>query len=191
MPVPAEDEWRRITSLRADQRAQFVEAWAKQGRPERDIESLQDEIDTRLAYWRPTLRPPARRPSHDAQGRLVIPRTLEHFAAYLVIYILIGSAVTCLGGPTLAIVACVIGCLLLPVAIFAAKRKRGRSLLARAIVDHTCPACEYDLSGLMADEVGGRGLLRIGPANCPECGAPWPLVPPPVPKEKPATPIAT
>lgn len=45
-----------------------------------------------------------------------------------------------------------------------------------------CPDCRYDLAGL-PDAVGVNAAagLRTGPRRCPECGAGWPLIPPPVP----------
>lgn len=50
----------------------------------------------------------------------------------------------------------------------------------RAVRNRRCPDCNYDLSGLPdAIEIDG---LSIGPDRCPECGSPWPLVPPPLVK---------
>ena len=51
------------------------------------------------------------------------------------------------------------------------------SALHRAVVTRSCPDCQYNLSGQ-------RSGLRINaillPSRCPECGASWPLLPPPV-----------
>lgn len=45
-----------------------------------------------------------------------------------------------------------------------------------------CPDCRYDLTGLPdAIPTDSTGGIRTGPRKCPECGAAWPLVPPPVP----------
>lgn len=51
----------------------------------------------------------------------------------------------------------------------------------RLALEHTrCPDCGYDLKG--APEPIDRAILgglSAGPDRCPECGVPWPLVPPP------------
>lgn len=55
-----------------------------------------------------------------------------------------------------------------------------RRLLAS--LDHRqCPNCGYDLASnppAIAPELTGG--YSAGPARCPECGSPWPLLPPPV-----------
>ncbi|MCC6678336.1 MAG: hypothetical protein IT436_14450 [Phycisphaerales bacterium] len=45
-----------------------------------------------------------------------------------------------------------------------------------------CPDCRYDLTGL-PDAIPSHSAssIRTGPRLCPECGAAWPLIPPPVP----------
>jgi len=43
-----------------------------------------------------------------------------------------------------------------------------------------CPGCGYDLSGISHLDVRGAMLRDVGTPRCSECGAPWPLVPPPV-----------
>ncbi|HVZ94692.1 MAG TPA: hypothetical protein VG797_09300 [Phycisphaerales bacterium] len=51
----------------------------------------------------------------------------------------------------------------------------------RDCADRACPDCGYDLSGtpegLPGVAAAGR---RAGPARCPECGIPWPFIPPPL-----------
>lgn len=67
--------------------------------------------------------------------------------------------------------------------IASARSTRTRLRLARhqAREGH-CPDCGYDLTGL-PDAIGPErtGGIRSGPRACPECGAGWPLIPPPVP----------
>lgn len=50
-------------------------------------------------------------------------------------------------------------------------------------VERHCPDCNYDLSVSHADPPLDPQTLGInlGPRHCPECGALWPLVPPPDP----------
>lgn len=57
-----------------------------------------------------------------------------------------------------------------------------RRTVSRFLHRH-CPDCGYDLAGIHADPPLDPETLgiSIGPRNCPECGALWPLVPPPVP----------
>lgn len=49
--------------------------------------------------------------------------------------------------------------------------------LDRALAERTCPDCEYNLAGITDGVRLGTDLL---PRVCPECGASWPLLPPPV-----------
>jgi hypothetical protein len=42
-----------------------------------------------------------------------------------------------------------------------------------------CPDCAYDLTGVPSAIPESRLGLSTGPRACPECGASWPLVPPP------------
>lgn len=49
-----------------------------------------------------------------------------------------------------------------------------------AVEKKICPDCEYDLTGCPeAIEPGWVEGVSIGPRRCPECSAPWPLLPPP------------
>lgn len=54
-----------------------------------------------------------------------------------------------------------------------------RRRLRRAIVERMCPDCLLDLHGtapaISTDDLDGA---NAGPASCPRCGAPWPLLPP-------------
>lgn len=58
---------------------------------------------------------------------------------------------------------------------------RGRYSGAEVLSRRICPDCGYRLGDLRCeinpDEVHG---LWIGPRACPECGSPWPMIPPPV-----------
>lgn len=49
---------------------------------------------------------------------------------------------------------------------------------------HHCPECGHDLSvappAIDPEALHGQW---VGPASCPGCGVPWPMVPPPVPSQ--------
>lgn len=63
-----------------------------------------------------------------------------------------------------------------------AYRCRLAGRLVRAIRMPQCPACAYDVSALSAippERIDGQ---ISGPDRCPECGTPWPLIPPPCPR---------
>lgn len=67
-------------------------------------------------------------------------------------------------------------------AIFRGNLRRRRT--ARRFEALACPDCGYGLAGMPSaiapDRLGG---FFSGPAACPECGSPWPLVPPPTAEE--------
>jgi hypothetical protein len=72
------------------------------------------------------------------------------------------------------------GTLLLLVGIAITPGRAFRNRLRAALVRRECPDCAYPLGqippGLASDMLSG---LDAGPTACPECGAPWPLLPPP------------
>lgn len=67
------------------------------------------------------------------------------------------------------------------IAFFAQRRWLGfgtTAMLRRALRDRCCPDCGYEL--LNTKPALEPSVLRVvGPKVCPECGSPWPLVPPP------------
>jgi hypothetical protein len=73
--------------------------------------------------------------------------------------------------------------LLVPLLIvfFAARRWLGfgtTAALQRTLRNRCCPDCGYDL--VTVKPAFEPSMLHvIGPRACPECGSPWPLVPPP------------
>ncbi len=69
--------------------------------------------------------------------------------------------------------------ILLPIAAWRNDRRWRRAHLARTSQSRLC-GCGYDTTGVPSDlpEVEALGVI-IGPRLCPECGAAWPLIPPP------------
>ncbi len=53
--------------------------------------------------------------------------------------------------------------------------------VTRTLAFSLCPDCEYSLKEL-PDAIELPGDERTGPAVCPECGCPWPLIPPRIPR---------
>lgn len=81
-----------------------------------------------------------------------------------------------LAGVTGGAVVASLGFLILP-------RFITRNAPPRFAYTRDCPHCTYDLEGCppgiaVEDNYG----LDIGPRACPECGCPWPLIPPRTPK---------
>jgi hypothetical protein len=56
--------------------------------------------------------------------------------------------------------------------------------LSSCVANARCPDCSYALKGVPSRVLGTAELtLDLGPKRCPECGSPWPLIPPPPPNE--------
>lgn len=72
--------------------------------------------------------------------------------------------------------------LLLPMLALVALYLHGSLLparLAQAAANRTCPDCNYPLGNLPSPFAGASGpLIPSGPERCPECGTPWPMIPP-------------
>lgn len=67
----------------------------------------------------------------------------------------------------------------LPMFLGHRRLKRLREALDRPI----CPDCGYNLEGLPeSKDRWGRPAPGMGPHCCPECGTPWPMIPPAIPK---------
>lgn len=50
---------------------------------------------------------------------------------------------------------------------------------AKRVEKRVCPGCAYVFDGLPACVIEGQArTFAYGPFECPECGMPWPLVPP-------------
>lgn len=61
---------------------------------------------------------------------------------------------------------------------FIASRLLGR--LSESVDGSLCPDCEYELNSVPgALPIAASAGVPIGPRRCPECGCPWPLIPPP------------
>jgi hypothetical protein len=68
-------------------------------------------------------------------------------------------------------------------------RRRRKALQRRlfdALAAAACPDCAYSMREIAGRPVEADIAFWPGPRRCPECGSPWPLVPPPTPNEKTA-----
>lgn len=71
------------------------------------------------------------------------------------------------------------GATMIPIYLGHRRLKRLREALDRPL----CPDCGYNLEGLPeSKDRCGRPAPGMGPHCCPECGTPWPMIPPAVPK---------
>ncbi len=67
--------------------------------------------------------------------------------------------------------------------LFLSLRRRLPARIAKQQRNGLCPDCGYQLRGIGHDAVLHGAGLDLGPAQCPECGVRWPLVPPPTAEE--------
>ena len=177
----ARDRWTHLVVLRPEARAGFVREWAASDNPGATVADAQLECDARVQYWIAEL---STRLEHRAPGERIARagRAAHHWAVHGVVVLGIACLVVLHVGVVMTIGYAVVFGLGVLVTI-AARRARRRHFWGywRALELGFCPGCGYDLSGLSHLESRGSTLLDVGPERCPECGAPWPLVPPPVP----------
>lgn len=58
--------------------------------------------------------------------------------------------------------------------LFSRAKQRARD----AAAESACPDCRYSLVNLPSTPSPIQNVVDLGPARCPECGSPWPLIPP-------------
>jgi hypothetical protein len=177
----ARDRWTLLVAMTADERAVFVRKWAVSEDPATTLESAQCECDSRVQYWIAELS--LRLDIRTASARIArAGRRAHHWAVYVVLWAAFAGVVLVQGGIATMVALSLVVALGVLVTI-AARRSHRRYFWNywRALEMGFCPGCGYDLSGLSHLESRGSTLRDVGPERCPECGAPWPLVPPPVP----------
>lgn len=59
---------------------------------------------------------------------------------------------------------------------FAASRRK--KALHRSTLSNVCPECAYEQPRGTIGRTSDGTLVDFGPPRCPECGTPWPLIPP-------------
>lgn len=138
------------------------------GLMERRIEVLKD----RRAYWMEVLRQPAADCQHAT--RASSNAVLEVWLGTCILMVLAFLRFDLFLSVPLGLVVL----LLLARAI---RRHMLRSQLLSVLCRHSCSGCGFSLESLM-DHTIWNGDVGLGPDHCPECGCPWPLVPPPVPR---------
>ena len=182
------DPWTRLVEITAEARSVFLREWAGSSDPGASRERAQSELDARVQCWAIRLDPGAIDPAFrqlrgEPAGRA---SSRGRIATIVVVSVLIIAVLTPWGGVVaFAVITLVVffGAVLLTGMSLLRTRLWGRSRLTwgRALREGLCPGCAYDLAGISHFGVGGEVLRDVGPERCPECGAPWPLVPPPVP----------
>lgn len=121
------------------------------------------ELEARRAWWSEALTRRARLP-----GRVRWARVWG--AAIIIVLLFTGGMLMIFGLPLAALV--------LWLELHAA---RERSRLKEALIGSRCPDCRYQVAHTPA----------AGPDACSECGSPWPLVPPEIPRDVVLTDKAT
>jgi hypothetical protein len=161
--------------VRMHHRIAVVEAWLKVGGaggggslpPE-----LSDDLARRLRYWHTA--------GFDPAGSLMIrpadPTVLRVAKGVMWVVLTAAAAAVWAGGaPTI-----VIGLLALVLIAAAGAWHRPRRRLVDRFARRECSGCAYDLSGSSSPLPALDGV-GLGPRQCPECGAAWPMIPPPAP----------
>lgn len=130
-------------------------------------ELLRAEYLARTASWTP----------QDTAAERRAGRTLFLTLAGVTLLMAVGLLV--LAMTTSPILAAPILLLWAPLAYLGWRRLSLRHTVVRRAASRCCPDCGFDLAGTPAGlEVETFGV-DVGPRRCPECGAWWPLVPPP------------
>lgn len=58
------------------------------------------------------------------------------------------------------------------------KASRRKKALHRSTLSNVCPECAYEQPRGTIGRTSDGTLVDFGPPRCPECGTPWPLIPP-------------
>lgn len=140
------------------------------------------EMLRRRAFWSETLRR-WRSGALERRHWSVDPRPV--LLQTLLGLLLVGTLMLCaVMKPPIGVFLAVAGLVSIVEAV-GIKRCRGflRDRIAGAVECRACPDCGYSLEGA-ADRPTDAAALAAwpGPRRCPECGAPWPLIPPPAPR---------
>lgn len=144
------------------------------------LRSLSREARRRWSHWR----------TPSAMGEVGFVLTVVSFGArglgivgllVVTLYLFTTSRAVWLGsGSGLLVLGIVMA--IVAVLIYALVRwRRGRRTPAEKLKESICMDCGYSLAetkpAIAAKDLDG---LWVGPRACPECGAPWPMLPPPV-----------
>lgn len=141
--------------------------------PETPLEDLRGERLSRAAYWEHRLSGARREGAHEV-GCLALVVLVAWLEVMLVRRVFLQVYSYAVNHPALILA----GLGLLAVGgIPVEARNRRRTRLLDALRHGLCPNCGYTLVATSAGVTENAALI---PA-CPECGAPWPLLPPPIP----------
>ena len=141
---------------------------------------LPSELRARRNHWRFHFSPNGKLNKLEGYARLSPNRRVlrqELFFLPLMGFIVVMTIVPMLKGNFVSSPGLIF--LLVPIAMFPLMLfARWHTRIVRCLVLSLCPDCEYSL-GELPDAIEFSNGERTGPERCPECGAPWPLVPPP------------
>lgn len=169
------------TAARSERARQRVGMYAEAARNGVFDFRLAEDLARRRRMWERHLDDGSTEP--DAEGYR--KRRRHEWAGPLGEFLFIGGDevfVALIAGAIAVVAGTALGVLLaIPWLAWHIARTRRRARCRKALAARVCPDCSYDLSGL-PDEIEPENLegQRIGPERCPECGVPWPLLPPPV-----------
>jgi hypothetical protein len=140
---------------------------------------LAAELTARRDYWLHHLSPSCSPQKGAAFASRSANRMVLH--ALRLMFLFVGFIVAMALGPLLlgysASLPTLMFLLMPAVAIPFFVRMKPMFRLLRSLIHSVCPDCEYPLAEL-PDAIELPDGVRTGPAVCPECGCPWPLVPP-------------
>jgi hypothetical protein len=159
-PGEDEDEVRRRVRVEAAEHALRT----VQADPFVALFAFRDDLERRRARWAHLHTTPATR-RRNRYGRYAW-RLLVSLAATVILSVILTLLLGAIGLVALLLV-------------FPASIAGARDETPAAFDESRCPDCAYDLTGVPPAIPRERLGLNSGPRACPECGASWPLLPPP------------
>lgn len=123
-------------------------------------------------------------------GAAPVREPKDFFSGTLVFAFIIASSVPIVllwGGGGLAIVALIIIVTAALLGVRGGLMRRETNRCFTRWLARRCPECAYAVDGIRAVEPEAVAFIELGPASCPECGLPWPLVPPAIAAEPSAS----
>lgn len=152
--------------------------------PKKSRSELGREIRARRMYWLGELHGTSR--TADVLQFIFGAKARGFSSATIlwVVMIFFLTAASVLYAAQLSALLILLGLCLIPILGWTMWQDGKRVPVRRALSQLLCPLCSYELTGndvIPAEQLNGE---HCGPQKCPECGTPWPLIPPSCPKER-------